>query len=135
MEKFLSILRRFSFFCMIIIMIIDINKLEIHNYFMISVITYVSILIISYLYYFFLYKKYPNLKYPFISRLWRVDICNPIIEHSEKHYQVGSRLGGLWDYRNYKENSLNEKVKSFFVRITVYLLIAIVIGAIIYAII
>ena len=135
MEKFLSILRRISFLCMVIMLIVNIYKTEIHSYFIISVIVYVSILIISYLYYFLLYKKHPNMKYPFISRLWREDICHTRFEHSEKHYQVGSRLGGLWDYRNYKDKTLSEKIKSFFVRIIVYLLIAIVIGAIIYALV
>lgn len=135
MEKFLSILRRISFLCMLVLMILDINKVEIHMYFMLSVLIYIFTLIISYIYYYFLYKKYPQQKFPFINRLWRVDICNPIIEHSQNHYRVGERLGNLWEYRNYKEDSTSEKIKRFFVRIFVYLIIATIIGAIIYAII
>lgn len=120
---------------MLILMILDINKVEIHMYFIVSVLIYIFILIISYIYYYFLYKKNPQQKSPFINRLWFVDICDPIIDHSERHYRVGDRLGNLWEYRNYKTDSFSEKVKRFFVRIFVYLIIAVIVGAVIYAII
>ncbi len=134
-EKILSIIRRICFLCMVTIILMNIYKVNVRLWVLISVSAYILSLIISYIFYYFLYKKYPDWKYPFISRLWRVDICNPIIEHSQTHYQVGTRLGGLWDYRNYEQSSFGEKVKTFFVRLVVYSIIAITISSTIYAII
>lgn len=127
MEKLLSILRRILFLSIVILLIM---KKQITLFYF--VIGYIVVIILSVLYYHFLYKKFPNMKYPFISRLWRVDICDPIFNYSRDHYYVGSRLGGLWDHRNEKHSSFAEFVKSFFVRIFVYLLIFIIIYAIIY---
>ena len=127
MEFILSIFRRILFIGIVILLVLE-RKITLIYF----VITYIIVLILSYLYYYFLYKKYPNLKYPFISRIWRVDICDPIFNHSQKNYLIGSRLGGLWDHRNQKHSSFKETIKSFFVRITVYLIILIIIYAIVY---
>lgn len=127
MEKLLSYLRRISFVCIIVLLIITNQSPDFQGYLAVTVTCYLVILLFSYIYYFFLYKKYPNMKWPFISRLWRQDVCNPIISlGTRRSDRLGSRLGGLWDTRRSQHRSTSDKFKSFFVQLIIYAIIVII---------
>ena len=136
MEKLLSYFRRISFVCIIMMLIITNQIPDLQGYFAATVACYLGILLFSYIYYFFLNKKYPNMKAPFISRLWRQDVCNPIINLGTRGAdRLGSRLGGLWNTRRSQHRSKGEKLKSFFVRLIIYTIIAIIVYAVFKALI
>ena len=133
--KLLSLVRRLTFICFVVLLVSNVYfGIDVIEYFIQSIFAYIVVLIISIISFGFEYKKYPNMKNSFITRIFREDFCDPIIEHSRNYYRVGERLGALWEHRNRRDRTFLEKVKSFFVRIFVYMLIVILGIAIIYAI-